>query len=160
MAVRSSFVFGVALTAAVIAADQICKWWILTSLMNPPKPIALAPFFNIVLVMNRGVSFGVFGGAPGWVSWALLAFALLIAGALLIWMRYARGRLLTAGLGLVAGGALGNVIDRLRFGAVVDFLDFHVGAWHWPAFNIADAAITVGVGLLILDSLKSDREKS
>jgi signal peptidase II len=160
VAARSSFPLGVALTISVIVTDQLVKWWILAAVMNPPQSIALAPFFNIVLVMNRGVSFGMFGGAPGWVPWALAAFAVLIAAALLIWMRAAKGRMLVAALGLVAGGALGNVIDRLRFGAVVDFLDFHVGAWHWPAFNVADAAITIGVLLLILDSFKSDREKT
>lgn len=155
---RPLFFQGIVLTIAVIAVDQLIKWWILTSVMNPPQPIALTSFFNIVLVMNRGVSFGVLGGAPGWVAWALVAFAVLIAVALLIWMRFAHGRLLVSALGLVAGGALGNVIDRIRFGAVVDFLDFHAGAWHWPAFNVADAAITVGVLLLVLDSMKSDRE--
>ncbi len=159
MGTRSPFLLGAALTVAVIVADQLVKWWILAAVMNPPQPIALTPFFNIVLVMNRGVSFGMFGGAPGWVPWALSAFAVLIAAALLIWMRVAKGAMLVAALGLVAGGALGNVIDRLRFGAVVDFLDFHVGAWHWPAFNVADAAISIGVLLLILDSFKSDREK-
>lgn len=159
MGARSPFPLGAALTVAVIVADQLVKWWILAAVMNPPQPIALTPFFNIVLVMNRGVSFGMFGGAPGWVPWALSAFAVLIAAALLIWMRVAKGAMLVAALGLVAGGALGNVIDRLRFGAVVDFLDFHVGAWHWPAFNVADAAISIGVLLLILDSFKSDREK-
>ena len=160
MGARSPFSLGVALTLAVIAADQLTKWWILAALMNPPRPFSLAPFFNIVLVWNRGASFGMFGGAPGWVSWALAAFAVLIALALLIWMRFAKGRMLAAALGLVAGGALGNVIDRVRFRAVVDFLDFHAGALHWPAFNVADAAITVGVALLILDSLKSDGENS
>ncbi|MEE8334435.1 MAG: signal peptidase II, partial [Alphaproteobacteria bacterium] len=143
----------------VIAADQLSKWWILAVVMNPPELYSLTSFFNIVLVWNRGASFGMFGSAPGWVSWALAAFAVMIAIALLIWMRLAKSRLLTAALGLVAGGALGNVVDRVRFGAVVDFLDFHVGAWHWPAFNVADAAITIGVMLLILDSFKSDREK-
>ncbi len=78
---------------------------------------------------------------------------------LLIWMRFAETRLLSVALGLVAGGALGNVIDRILYGAVVDFLDFHIGDWHWPAFNVADSAITVGVVLLILDSLKSLEKK-
>lgn len=159
MGARPSFIQGIALAVAIIAFDQLVKWWILVSVMNPPRTIVLAPFLNIVLVMNRGASFGILGGAPGWVSWALVAFAVLIAGALLFWMRRARSGLLSGALALVAGGALGNVIDRLRFRAVVDFLDFHVGAWHWPAFNVADSAITVGVLLLILDSLKSDREK-
>ncbi|MEE8084556.1 MAG: signal peptidase II, partial [Alphaproteobacteria bacterium] len=96
-----------------------------------------------------------FGSAPQWVGWALVVFALAIAAALSIWLRGVTERLLAAGLGLVVGGAVGNVVDRVRFGAVVDFLDLHWGDFHWPAFNVADSAITVGVVLLILDALKT-----
>ena len=95
----------------------------------------------------------------GWASWALVVFAILISAALLIWMWRVNDRMLAIALGLVAGGAIGNVIDRLRFGAVVDFLDFYADGWHWPAFNLADTAITAGVVLLILDSLKSPPSK-
>ena len=101
-----------------------------------------------------------FSDAPGWASIALIVFAILISIALAIWMWRVHETLLAVALALVIGGAVGNVIDRIRFGAVVDFLDFHVGGWHWPAFNIADSAITIGVILLILDSLKSKPENT
>jgi signal peptidase II len=156
MKISSPFTAGALAVVLTILLDQLSKWWILTIVMNPPKRIPLIEFFSLVLVYNRGVSFGIFNDAPDWARWALIVFAALIAAALLIWMRYAESRLLALALGFVAGGAIGNVIDRVYYGAVVDFLDFHVGAWHWPAFNVADSAITVGVALLIVDSLKSD----
>ena len=122
--------------------------------MVPPKIIEITSFFDLVLVYNRGASFGIFSNAPDWVGFALIVFACLISIGLAFWMWHADGKLLAFALALVAGGAVGNVIDRIRLGAVVDFLDLHVGGWHWPAFNIADSAITIGVVLLILDSLK------
>jgi signal peptidase II len=144
----------------VLVVDQLTKWWILAAVMDPPRAIAVAPFFNIVLVFNRGVSFGMFGTAPGWMPWLLTAFALAIAAGLGVWLRRVRGRWLGVALGLIIGGALGNVIDRLRFGAVVDFLDFHAAGYHWPAFNVADSGITVGVAVLLLDALKSPQRSS
>lgn len=159
MLTRSPFAMGGLAAIVTIILDQLSKWWILTAVMNPPQRIPVFDFFSLVLVYNRGVSFGIFNEAPDWSRWALIVFAVLIAVALLIWMRFAETRLLSVALGLVAGGALGNVIDRILYGAVVDFLDFHIGDWHWPAFNVADSAITVGVVLLILDSLKSPEKK-
>ena len=155
MKISSPFAAGALAVVLTILLHQLSKWWILTIVMNPPKRIPLIEFFSLVLVYNRGVSFGIFNDAPDWARWALIVFAGLIAAALLIWMRYAESRLLSLALGFVAGGAIGNVIDRIYYGAVVDFLDFHVGAWHWPAFNVADSAIVIGVALLIVDSLKS-----
>ena len=111
--------------------------------MVPPKVIEITKFFDLVLVYNRGASFGIFSNSPDWVSFALIVFAILISIALAIWMWHADGNLLAFALALVAGGAVGNVIDRIRLGAVVDFLDLHVGGWHWPAFNIAIAGIIV-----------------
>jgi len=137
-----------------ILFDQLSKWWILNVVMVPPKIIEITSFFDLVLVYNRGASFGIFSNAPDWVGFALIVFAVLISIGLAFWMWHADGKLLAFALALVAGGAVGNVIDRIRLGAVVDFLDLHVGDWHWPAFNIADSAITIGVVLLILDSLK------
>jgi signal peptidase II len=98
----------------------------------------------------------MFGAAPHWMPWLLLGFALAVAGGLGVWLMRARNRWLGAGLGLVIGGAIGNAIDRVRLGAVVDFLDVHAAGYHWPAFNVADSAITVGVLLLLFDSLKSN----
>ncbi len=138
-----------------IILDQMTKWWILTSVMTPPQRVPVTGFFDLVLVYNRGVSFGLFGGAPSWVTAALIIFAILLSVALCIWMWRADSLLLGTALGFVVGGAIGNVIDRLLYGAVVDFLDFHAAGYHWPAFNVADSAITVGVVFLILDSLKS-----
>ena len=149
---------GSLLVVTMVGLDQLSKWWILTVVMQPPQRIPVTGFFDLVLVMNRGVSFGMLGGAPEWVAAALIVFAVALAVGLFIWMWRAENMLLALSLGLVIGGAIGNVIDRIRFGAVVDFLDFYVGDYHWPAFNVADSAITVGVVLLILDSLKSGTE--
>jgi signal peptidase II len=151
---------GTLIALLVILFDQLSKWWILNVTMVPPRIIPVTSFFDLVLVHNRGASFGIFSDAPGWASVALIVFAILISVALAIWMWRAQETLLAVALAMVIGGAIGNVIDRIRFGAVVDFLDFHVGGWHWPAFNIADSAITVGVILLILDSLKSKPENT
>lgn len=152
---KTPFKSGILIALGIICLDQLSKWWILTIVMSPPRRIPVTGFFDLVLVFNRGVSFGMFGGAPSWVPVALIVFALLLSIALCIWMWRADTVLLGSALGLVVGGAIGNVIDRLIHGAVVDFLDFHVAGYHWPAFNIADSAITVGVAFLILDSLKS-----
>ena len=151
---------GMLLSILTIFFDQLSKWWILNVIMVPANTIPVTQFFNLVLVHNRGASFGIFSDAPGWASIALIVFALIISIVLAIWMWQAQETLLSVALGLVIGGAIGNVIDRIRFGAVVDFLDFHAGGWHWPAFNVADSAITLGVILLILDSLKTKSEKT
>ena len=161
---------GIPLAILAIVLDQVSKWWIVEKLVRPqgvietpfftPMRVPLIPNFNLVMAWNRGVSFGVFNNAG---SWNAIVLPLLSAGIvifLLSWMAKAQNRLVAAALGLVIGGALGNVIDRLRWGAVADFLDFYVGAWHWPAFNVADSAITIGAVLLVLDSLFLARTSS
>lgn len=150
---------GLILALIVILSDQWSKWWIVDVVMSPPRVMPLNSFLNIVLVQNRGVSFGLFSAAPDWLPWALAVFALLISAALAIWLWQTDSLLLASALGLVIGGALGNVVDRIRYGTVVDFLDFHLAAFHWPAFNVADSAITIGVGLLLLDALKSPAKR-
>ncbi len=150
---------GLSLAALVVGLDQASKWWILADVMDPPRVIPITPFFNIVLVWNRGVSFGILNQESAWVPWLLTALALAICIGLFIWLRRADGRWLAGGLGLIIGGALGNVIDRIRFGAVFDFLDVHAAGYHWPAFNVADAAITVGVATLLIDSLIAGRNE-
>lgn len=155
MSIFTPFRAGSLIAIVIIFLDQVSKWWILTSVMSPPRRIPITGFFDLVLVFNRGVSFGMFGNAPSWATAALIVFALLLSIALCIWMWRADTVLLGSALGLVVGGAIGNVIDRFVHGAVVDFLDFHVAGYHWPAFNVADSAIAVGVVFLILDSLKS-----
>jgi signal peptidase II len=153
---------GLLLAAIVLVADQLSKWWIL-GLMLPRPPVEqvvrVLPFFDLVLVWNRGVSFGLFNNGSGAnaVVFSLLAAAIVLG--LLIWLRKATQPLIVVGIGLVIGGAVGNVVDRLVHKAVVDFLDFHVGGWHWPAFNVADAAICVGVAALVLDGLLPRRDR-
>ena len=148
------------LSAAVIATDQLSKWWILVDIMNPPQVIELTPFFNLVLVWNRGVSFGLFNQASDYGPWILAGLALAICVFLYFWLKREDGRWAQWAIGLIIGGAIGNVIDRGIHGAVVDFIDLHAGGHHWPAFNVADSAITVGAVILILDSLFRPRESS
>ena len=147
----------------IIVADQISKAMILSAMPGPPTPLldgfriaeVLPPVFNLTFVLNTGVSFGMFGG--GEARWILSAFSVIVAVALAVWALKADRRLLACAIGLVIGGAVGNVIDRIRFGGVVDFLDFSgTGVFPW-IFNIADSGITVGVMLLILDSFLSER---
>jgi len=150
---------GLIVTAAVLAVDQLTKWWIVFTVMQPPRIIEVTPFFNLVLGWNYGVSFGFLNSVPALALWLLPAVVVVITAALVVWL-YRIDRLRPAlSLGLIIGGALGNLIDRLRFGAVADFLDFHAFGVHWPAFNAADSAITVGAVVLILDSLFVGDEK-
>ena len=151
---------GIALFAAVVAGDQLSKSWIVSYLGDPERHgvQSIAPFFDLVLVRNRGVSFGLFNGDSAVNSIVLSVVAGVVVLGLFVWLWRARSVLVAAATGLVSGGAVGNVIDRLRFGGVTDFLDFHWGEWHFPAFNLADSAITIGVGLLLIDGLLSRRE--
>lgn len=142
-----------ALAAVVVLLDQFSKWLILTVVMAPPRTIEVTGFFNLVLAFNRGVSFGLLASDYSWKPYLLAGLALIVVGALIFWVRGQRGWVPTAAAGLIVGGAVGNIVDRFVHGAVVDFLDFHLAGWHWPAFNVADTAIVCGVGLLLADSL-------
>ena len=132
--------------------DQATKWWILQYGISPGQPIRITPFFNLTLGWNKGISFGIFG-AGQLPPWTLAALSALIAAALIIWLSRTHDRLIATGLALIVGGALGNALDRLRHGAVTDFLDFYWVDWHWPAFNIADVGVVCGTALLILETL-------
>jgi signal peptidase II len=149
---------GGVLAVLVLIVDQAMKWWILHHVMQPPRVIEITPFFNLVLGWNRGVSFGLFGAGETGGAWLLTAVALVICAVLSVWLFRAERIIVGLGLGSIIGGALGNVIDRLRFGAVTDFLDFHLLGVHWPAFNVADAGITIGAAILILHSLFQSTE--
>lgn len=140
-----------ALAVLVVLADQATKALVLARFAAGER-LELTPFFNLVLVYNKGAAFSFLSEAAGWQKPLLVAFALaaaVIVSVLIV--RRPGERLLCTGLALILGGALGNVLDRLRFGQVVDFLDFHARGYHWPAFNVADSAITVGAVLLILE---------
>ncbi len=149
-----------AVAAVALVLDQASKWAIVEFVMNPPRAIEVTEFFNLVLVHNTGVSFGLFGEQTAWKPWALGALAFAISGALLYWLHREPERFLALAVGLIVGGAMGNVVDRVRLGAVMDFLDFHLGTWHWPAFNLADSAITLGVAILVFDGLFRGRHRS
>ena len=146
---------GLAVALAVIIADQAAKVWVLGFFAaRSGEPVeVLTPFFNLVLTGNRGMSFGLFNNdaAINTAVFTLLAAAIVIA--LIVWLYRASNAMIRVALSLIIGGAIGNVIDRLVRGAVVDFLDFHLGDWHWYAFNFADAAICLGVIGLLLDGL-------
>jgi lipoprotein signal peptidase len=149
---------GLTLAAVILAADQATKYYMLEVLRLPEVrhiPLfALGPFgFDLTMVWNRGVTFGMLAGDSAWSQLALAAMALLIAAFLLRWLSRAENRLTALALGSVIGGAVGNVIDRFRFGAVADFLDWHAWGWHWYVFNVADAAIVCGVVALLADAL-------
>ena len=146
-----------AFAVVVIVLDQLTKAWIISglSLQEVGRIPILPPILNFSWVENTGVSFGLFGG--GEARWVLTIFSIVVSAGLAWWALKADRRLLVAAIGLVMGGALGNVIDRVRFGYVVDFIDFSgTGVFPW-VFHVADSAITVGVVLLIIDSLVSER---
>ena len=140
------------LAAAVIALDYLTKLAVLAT-FAPGERVAVAPFFNLVLVFNTGAAFSFLAAGDGWqtVLFAAIAVVASIVISVLIY-RHPGQRLFCTGLALILGGALGNLHDRLVHGKVVDFLDFHAGGWHWPAFNVADCGITVGAAILILES--------
>ena len=123
----------------VLAADQASKWWILNGLRLPEVgQVVLLPVLNLTMVWNTGVTFGLLNGFGQWGYLLLAAVALAVVAALAVWLRRAETRLVAIALGAIAGGAISNVIDRLRFGGVVDFIHAHLGAWSWYVFNVAD----------------------
>ena len=149
-----------ALAAAIVIADQIVKLVVLRSLA-PGEQRVVTDFLNLVLVFNKGAAFSLFASAPGWQVPLLSLFA-VVASLVVGWfiVRSPGKPVFCLGLGLILGGAIGNVIDRLRFGHVVDFVDVHAFGWHWPAFNVADSAISVGAVILILEGFIGREKRS
>ena len=164
---------GFSIAIDILILDQLSKWLILEYVLkeqvqpngirldlwqwlttSPPRlpfvSIEILPFFNLTMVWNEGISFGLFQGSGVWI---LSSIALTITAIFSVWMTKATGWVQAISLGMVIGGAIGNVIDRLRFGGVADFFDFHVMGWHYPAFNVADCAIVVGIALLVFDGV-------
>ena len=148
------------LPVLVVVLDQATKWLAL-GMLDPYRPVPLIPFLNFTLMFNDGAAFSFLSGAGGWQRWLFSGFALAMSVVLLIWLLRlgSRERLTAAALSLVLGGAVGNLIDRIVMGRVVDFIDFFVGEWHWPAFNVADSAITLGVVLLLLSSFRGGQDE-
>ncbi len=141
-----------ALSAGIVVADQLAKWIVLER-FAPGERLELTGFFNLVLAFNKGAAFSFLAQESGWQRPVLVTFALAASAIVSVMIvRHPGRQVLRLGLALILGGALGNVIDRIRYGHVVDFLDFHALGWHFPAFNVADAAISVGAALLILEA--------
>jgi signal peptidase II len=142
---------GLVIAGLVVIVDQATKLWVDTAL-DLYRPVALLPIFNLTLSYNEGAAFGLLQDQGGWQRWLFTGLALAVSGYIGHWLtRLGSGmRWHAAGLSAILGGAIGNLIDRLVYGHVVDFVDIHYGEWHYPAFNVADAAITIGVVLLII----------
>ena len=151
-----------ALVVATLIVDQLSKQLLLDYLLQTELKMVsvIAGFFRLVIVWNRGVSFGLLGGDRPLPAILLSGVAIAVCIGLFVWLRRTDRPLTGWGIGLVMGGAIGNVIDRARWGAVFDFADFHVDQWHWPAFNVADSAIVIGVGLMLIDSLIGERQRA
>ena len=152
---------GVALS--VIMADQLSKLWIMeTFALHEERPV-IQGLFSLVYVTNTGAAFGFLAGSRTWMRQAFFV-GVAVAAIVIIILAYGhlkrQSRIFVYALGLIGGGAIGNLIDRLRLGSVVDFLDFYIGSHHWPAFNVADSAITVGVGLFLIGTLLQHRAQA
>ncbi len=147
------------LSALVILLHQLAQTWVYGLIEAHGGHIEVLPFFSLVEVWNHGVSFGMFNKLA-YGKWLLSGMAIIITLILLRWLSRADDRLTAAALGLIIGGAVGNTIDRLRFGAVADYLDFHAFGHHWPAFNMTDTAICIGVGILVLLSFRPKKSNA
>ncbi|MES9898185.1 MAG: signal peptidase II [Sedimenticola sp.] len=150
------------LSLVIIVLDQVSKQ-LAETMMLAYETVPVMPFFNLTLAYNEGAAFSFLSDQGGWQRWLFVVLATVVTLVLVGWLARLRDeRILAISLALVIGGAVGNLIDRLLFGHVIDFLDVYYGTWHWPAFNIADSAITIGVVLLLLDSFfeGSKRESS
>jgi signal peptidase II len=149
--------------ALVVVSDQITKLWMVQQFSLHETLPVIPGFFNLTLLYNSGAAFGILSGLP--LLWRQIFFISISAAALtaLVVMQHKLGPrhfLYPVSFGLISGGALGNMIDRLRWGAVADFLDFHIGKYHWPAFNVADSGITVGIGLFLLLQFWEERRSA
>jgi signal peptidase II len=151
---RTSMIPWLGIAATVVVLDQLTKIGALKLLAHKGL-LKMTTFFNLVLAYNKGAAFSFLAAQGGWQRYLFTALSLGVSIFLIYLLKkHAGQRLFCWGIALVLGGAVGNLIDRLAYGHVVDFLDFHIGKWHWPAFNIADAAICLGVALFILDELR------
>jgi len=151
-----------AIMLLVVCCDQLSKMWILKNFALYDSTVIIPGLFNLTFLRNTGAAFGMFAGHPAW--WRQLFFigVAVVALVVILFMQRRLGRqnpLYTVSLGLIGGGAVGNLIDRILYGSVVDFLDVYIGSHHWPAFNVADSAITVGVAIFLLTQFREDRQE-
>ena len=148
------------LSAVVVLLDQVTKFWIVAT-FEEYEVMTILPVFNLTLVYNPGAAFSFLSDAGGWQRWFLITVAVVVTLVMLVWLKRLKPeeRLTGFGLVFVIGGAIGNLIDRIWLGKVVDFIQWHWQGWYWPSFNLADSAITLGVILLLLDGLFAGRAK-
>ena len=139
--------------------DQISKYWVREDLLGGHGMIMVNDYFNIVTAWNTGVSFSMFNNWGMWGVIVLSVVAMTIVGFLVYWLYTEKVRIIQVALGFIIGGAVGNVIDRIRLGAVFDFLDFHIGESHWPAFNVADSFICIGATIIVIHALLAKKTK-
>lgn len=145
---------GLTIAGIVLFLDRISKWWLISVYDMPDREqVTLLPFFKLVMWWNQGISFGLFQAHGQILRWAFIIVFSLICLLLVRWMTKTDRRLTLVGLGLVLGGAIGNIYDRVIFGAVADFFYFHIGDWYFPAFNVADMGISVGAAVLLFDAI-------
>ena len=149
-----------ALAALAVVLDQLTKYWVSAS-FGYGEARAVTGFFNLVLTHNQGAAFSFLASASGWQRGFFIGIALIAIVVISVLLaRHAGDKLFCLSLALILGGAIGNVLDRIALGYVVDFLDVHIAGWHWPAFNLADSAITVGAVLLVVDSFRPGAERA
>jgi signal peptidase II len=144
------------LSLAILGLDQLTKW-IVDRSMQVYESIEFLPFFNLTYLRNQGAAFSFLSNAGGWQRWFFVSLSLVASGSIVYWLtRLGRDQRWEAvAWALVLGGAVGNLIDRTAYGYVIDFLDVYYRDWHWPAFNVADSAITIGIGMLLVDSFRA-----
>lgn len=153
--------FGVSVALAAALVDQLLKAWIIGLLdAAPVHKIVLTPYFDLVMAWNRGISYGLLRQDSDAGRWVLVVVTLAVVLALAYWLAQLQDRLPALSLGLIIGGAMGNAIDRIRFGAVADFFSFHIGSFYWYIFNLADVAIVAGVAGLLFDSLMASHKSA
>ncbi|MGB5568796.1 MAG: signal peptidase II [Sedimenticolaceae bacterium] len=142
------------ISVVVVVLDQLSKFWMLAS-FDEYEVLTVWPVFNLTLGFNTGAAFSLLSDAGGWQRWFFVAIGVVVSAVMVVWLGklQARERLTAYGLAFVIGGAIGNLIDRVWLGKVVDFLQWHWQDWYWPSFNLADSAITLGVVLLLIDGL-------
>ena len=155
-----SFLHSLAIATIILLLDQLSKWSALSNLQLG-TPEAVLPFMNWLLLLNPGAAFSFLAQGSGWQRWFFTIVG-LVACVYIVWLlrKSQNDKILCVALSLILGGALGNVLDRIMYGAVVDFIDFHYANWHWPAFNIADSAICIGAALIIWGELQKSFGKS
>lgn len=156
---KKQVLMGLVIAAIVIVSDQLSKYYILHEFLGSNAYMPFGDYFNVVRAWNTGVSFSMLNNYGNVGAWLLSALAVVIVVMLYHWLKREDNHLTQAALGMIIGGALGNVIDRVRYGAVFDFLDFHIGETHWPAFNLADSFICIGAAIIIAQAIVSKLKK-